>query len=85
MESITQQEISPIFLTINQNRSLAHGDAQKNRMTQSLIKPVGRMFYLQRCGVALESTRVGVFSHPACHTAPARVFQSDTFLHVSGG
>ena len=85
MESITQQEISPIYLTINQNRSLAHGDAQKKRMTQALIKPVGRMFYLQRCGVALENTRVGVFSHPACHTAPARVFQSDTFLHVSGG
>ena len=85
MESITQQEISPIFLSINQNRSLAYGGAQKNLMTQSLIKPVGRMFYLQRCGVALDNARAGMFSHPACHTAPARVFHSDTFLHVSGG
>ena len=27
----------------------------------------------------------GAFSHPACHTTPARVFHTDTFLQVSGG
>ncbi|NLI52809.1 MAG: hypothetical protein GX417_00635 [Clostridiales bacterium] len=85
MESITKQEISPIFFSVDKNRRLPHDDAESNPMIQSLIKPVGRMFFLQRCGIALESAHAGEFSHPACHTAPARVFHSDTFLHVSGG
>ncbi len=84
MESITNEELSPNYFgthVFTQQQS----NTQRNFMTQSLIKPVGRMFYLQRCGVALDAAHAGVFSHPACHTAPARVFGSDTFLHVSGG
>lgn len=79
------QEIPTIFLSGKSKRTLAHDVTGKDLMTHSLIKPLGRMFYLQRCGVPLDSDHAGDFSHPACHTAPARVFQSDTFLHVSGG
>ena len=85
MESITNQNITPAFYGMHHAQGLTHGNIQRGHMTQSLIKPVGRMFYLQRCGVALDAARAGVFSHPACHTAPARVFGTDTFLHVSGG
>ena len=85
MESITNQNITPAFYGMHHAQGLTHGNIQRGHMTQSLIKPVGRMFYLQRCGVALDAARAGVFSHPACHTAPARVFGSDTVLHVSGG
>lgn len=83
MESITNQDLTPSMYGKYSN--LTHTNKQRRLMTQSLIKPCGRMFYLQRCGVALDAARAGVFSHPACHTAPARVFGSDTFLHVSGG
>jgi endoglucanase len=85
MESITNQEISPAYFGFHSNKSQAHGNIQRGIMTQSLIKPVGRMFYLHRCGVALDAARAGEYAHPACHTAPARVFGTDTFLHVSGG
>ncbi len=85
MESITMQEIPPVYLPGKSKRSTARGSAGKDLLPHSLIKPLGRMFYLQRCGVSLDSAYAGEFAHPACHTAPARVFQSDTFLHVSGG
>lgn len=85
MESIKQQKQSPLYFGLHANQNPMQGDIQRGLMTQSLIKPVGRMFYLQRCGVALDAAYAGEFSHPACHTAPARVFLSDTFLHVSGG
>ncbi len=85
MESITNQEISPAYFGIHTGKNHVHSSIQRSPMTQSLIKPVGRMFYLHRCGAALDAARAGEFSHPACHTAPARVFGSDTFLHVSGG
>ena len=42
------------------------------------------MFYYQRCGGDLDE-RVGVFRHPACHTAPARIYGTDDFIDVSGG
>lgn len=84
MESITNTEFSPSNLGKHLLTQMQR-NMQRRHMTQSLIKPVGRMFYLQRCGVALDAARAGVFSHPACHTAPARVFGTDTFLHVSGG
>ena len=85
MESITNQEASGVYYDIHASRTQSLANIQRGLMTQSLIKPVGRMFYLQRCGVVLDAARAGVFSHPACHTAPARVFHSDTFLQVSGG
>ena len=85
MESITNQEIATVYFNTHASRTLSLANIQRGLMTQSLIKPVGRMFYLQRCGVVLDSARAGVFSHPACHTAPARVFRTDSFLQVSGG
>ncbi len=85
MESITIQEPTPSFFGIRSNHNHAQSNTQWSLMTQTLMKPIGRMFYLHRCGVALDASRAGEFSHPACHTAPARVFGTDTFLHVSGG
>ena len=85
MESITNQEIPTVYFNIHASKNHSIANIQRGLMTQSLIKPVGRMFYLQRCGVALDAAFAGDFSHPACHTAPARVFSTDVFLHVSGG
>ncbi len=51
----------------------------------SLLKQVVRMFYLQRCGTALQPEYAGDFSHPACHTAPSRIYGTEEFLSVSGG
>ena len=42
-------------------------------------------FYLQRCGHDLPVSAAGDFAHPACHTAPARVYGSDERRQVSGG
>lgn len=43
------------------------------------------MFYLQRCGSLLPEDLAGAFSHPACHTAAARVYGTDRFMDVCGG
>ena len=40
------------------------------------------MFNYQKCGVDLEC---GLWSHPACHTAPATVYGTDEKKDVSGG
>lgn len=85
MESISNQDVSPAYYGIHANKNQSYHSHKNDIMMKSLIMPVGRMFYLQRCGVALDDALAGAFSHPACHTAPARVFGSDTFLHVSGG
>lgn len=42
------------------------------------------MLYYQRCGCDL-SPATGVFAHPACHTALARVYGTDEWVEVSGG
>ncbi len=85
MESMKSQQVSSIYLPMNKNKNLSQIGMLKNPIAQSLIQSVGRMFYLQRCGVSLNANLAGEFSHPACHTAPARVFRTDTFLHISGG
>ena len=51
----------------------------------SLLEKVVRMFYLQRCGGTLQQNYAGDFSHPACHTAPSRIYGTEEFLSVSGG
>lgn len=72
MESITTQEISAVYLTnpLNQtnNRSLTPGSVKQYPMTQSLIKPVGRMFYLQRCGLHQLRPRDARFSNRRSRT-----------------
>lgn len=44
-------------------------------------------FYLQRCGENLpkDSKVAGVFGHEACHTTPARIYNTDEFIEVNGG
>lgn len=85
MESVTSQDILPVYLGKQKNRNIGYQGVKYLPIAQSLIRPIGRMFYLQRCGVSLGHAFAGEYSHPACHTAPARVFHTDTILHVSGG
>lgn len=44
-----------------------------------------KMLYLQRCGYELTSEYAGDFAHPICHTSPARIYGTDSFIDVSGG
>jgi len=85
MESVTTQDIPTVFHNPSKSKTFSLSGAKHALLAQSLIKPVGRVFYLQRCGVPLSSALAGAYSHPACHIASARVFHSDTILHVSGG
>lgn len=51
-------------------------------VTAALIKGL----YYQRCGCALEKTHAGVYSHPACHTAPAADWEDRSVRRkVTGG
>ncbi len=50
-----------------------------------LVKQTVRMFYLQRCGTALQPEYAGDFAHPACHAAPSRILGTDERLDVAGG
>ncbi len=91
MESITtmqtnadQEGFSACFKP-RAGRSALPGESSTGVMTQALLKAVGRMFYLQRCGVAISGAHAGEFAHPACHTSSARIFKTDTFINVSGG
>lgn len=49
-----------------------------------LMKALVDMFWYQRCGCALDA-RAGVFAHPACHAAPARIWDTEERIEVSGG
>lgn len=51
---------------------------------QPLLAALVDMFWYQRCGCALDE-RAGVFAHPACHTAPARIWDTEERIDVSGG
>lgn len=51
----------------------------------ALYADVFRMFYLQRCGCALESDLAGTWAHPVCHERPAHLYDSETTLEVPGG
>ena len=51
-------------------------------VTDALIKGL----YFQRCGCGLEEKHAGIYKHPACHTAPARVWENkDIVRTVTGG
>lgn len=84
MESITTRRVRRLSAGLKQ-AGVGGTAAGENPATRTLIRSVGRMFYLQRCGVALSGAFAGEFSHPACHLAPARVYETDTFIHVPGG
>lgn len=49
----------------------------------AVFEDVCRMFYLQRCGCAVNLS--GAFSHPACHLTEARIYGTEEFKDVSGG
>lgn len=49
-----------------------------------LLKTV-HMFYLQRCGIALQQEYAGDFAHPVCHAALSRIYGSDKKTDVTGG
>ena len=51
---------------------------------QTCLNALTDMFYHQRCGCDLDK-RAGVFAHPACHTAPARIYGTENYADVSGG
>lgn len=55
------------------------------RAYQNVFRALNRMFYLQRCGVALSANYAGVFAHPACHRGFAREIGSGRQRDVSGG
>lgn len=44
-----------------------------------------KMLYLQRCGVEMDKTYAGDFSHPACHTTEAVIYGTSQKKDVSGG
>lgn len=46
---------------------------------------VCRMFFLQRCGAALDACHAGDFAHPVCHDTPAREVDTGNIRDVSGG
>lgn len=53
-----------------------------NEVTHALIKGL----YYQRCGCELLPAHAGVYSHPACHTAPAEDWENrDVHRRVTGG
>lgn len=52
---------------------------------EAAFRDVNRMFYLQRCGLQMEERFAGEFSHPACHTTPAREIGTGIVRDVSGG
>ncbi len=50
-----------------------------------LYDAVEKMFYFQRCGVALTEDKAGIWSHQACHTREAQLYGTDKMIDVSGG
>ena len=69
------------------NYILKSGDAERKisvqkqayrDVTNALIKGL----YYQRCGCALEEKYAGIYTHAACHTAPA-IEWDDSIMHVS--
>ena len=48
----------------------------------SLFKDALRMYYFQRCGMALEEKYAGRFAHKACHCTNARILYSDPIKRI---
>ncbi len=54
----------------------------KDAPYQAVRAAVLDMLNIQQCGVAVDA---GAWSHPACHTADARIYGTDQYKDVSGG
>jgi endoglucanase len=53
---------------------------------RDLLNKMVKAMYFQRCGLDLEEKYAGVYAHPACHTAPARLYTDPgTTMDMRGG
>lgn len=65
-----------------ESRSITVSDRPYSDLLRGLIKGL----YYQRCGTALLPEHAGVWTHAACHTAPARLYTDpDVRMNVQGG
>ena len=63
-------------------RALTVSEKPWRAVTNALIKGL----YYQRCGCELKPEHAGIYSHPACHTAPAADWEDRSVLRrVTGG
>ena len=63
-------------------RTLSVSEKPWKAVTNALIKGL----YYQRCGCELKPEHAGIYSHPACHTAPASEWEDRSVLRrVTGG
>ena len=63
-------------------RTLTVSEKPWKAVTNALIKGL----YYQRCGCELKPEQAGIYSHPACHTAPAADWEDRSVLRrVTGG
>ena len=63
-------------------RTLSVSEKPWKAVTNALIKGL----YYQRCGCELKPEHAGIYSHPACHTAPASDWEDRSVLRrVTGG
>ena len=51
---------------------------------KDILKESMKMFYLQRCGCALDKKFAGKYLHAVCHETKARIYGTDEFIDVSG-
>ena len=64
------------------NRTLTVSAKPWNAVTNALIKGL----YYQRCGCELKPEHAGVYTHPACHTAPATDWEDRSIQRrITGG
>ena len=76
-------ELEPGDYTLScdgQSVDITVSDKPYRELTDSLIKAL----YYQRCGCALESRYAGIFTHRACHTAPASDWENKRLSPVAG-
>lgn len=59
-------------------------EISNNCFDKALVSSVN-MFYLQRCGMALDEDRAKEFAHDACHSEKARIHGTYDYIEVSGG
>jgi endoglucanase len=53
---------------------------------RNLLNHMVKAMYYQRCGYDLEEAHAGIYTHPACHTAPARLYTDPSItMDMRGG
>ena len=70
-----------------ENYILKSGDTERkitvqNKAYRDVTNALIKGLYYQRCGCALEEKYAGIYTHAACHTAPA-IEWDDSIMHVS--